>query len=333
MTRIFKPYYHFTLLFSVLSMSMMAQPKVIPLYPSGKVPNSKPSPIKEENSDAENAGTPFVFTMKVSVPDLTAYIPERSKATGIAVIICPGGGYMGLASHEGKDIAIRLNEAGIAGFVLKYRMPDPAWEENKEIAPLQDAQRAIQYVREHAGEWGIKPDHIGIMGSSAGGHLASTAATHYDREKIDNPKKTSLRPDFLILNYPVISFADSLTHIGSRYCLLGSKSQDELIKANPGKDIEKIMTEEPLAAEKIREYSNELQVTAKTPPTFINHAVDDEVVKIQNSLLFLAALKQNNVPAESFFYAKGGHGYGLNNPTARVQWIGTCIDWLKKINK
>ncbi|MCV9929090.1 alpha/beta hydrolase [Flavobacterium sp. LS1R49] len=294
-----------------MSSSQYAQ-KVIPLY-NGKIPNSKEIAGLKDTTIVYTAGEKKITVItRVANPDLTIFLPEKNKATGIAVIICPGGGYSGVAiDHEGYAIAKKLNENGIAGFVLKYRLPDAKYVNNKEIVPLQDVQRAIELVRENAKQWGINPNKVGIQGSSAGGHLAATAGTHYLKSYIDNPLKTNLRPDFMILTYPVISMADSLTHIGSRNNLLG----------------------ESVSPEKIKEYSNELHITPNTPPTFITHAVDDDAVKVQNSLVFIAALQKNKVPVESFFYAKGGHGFGMDNPTSDVQWIDSCIDWILKTNK
>lgn len=307
--------------------------QTIPLYETGKIPNARETTVKEVTHSFESNGKQIRFIVDVSMPELTIYLPEKSKATGMAVIICPGGGYSGVAiDHEGHDIARKLNQHGIAGFVLKYRMPKSSIVDNKEYVPLQDAQRAIQVVRENARKWGIKPNKIGIMGSSAGGHLASTAGTHYRQQRIDNPKKTSLRPDFMILNYPVISFADSLTHYGSRFNLVGKMSQEELDKIMADwEHSEQKLAAQAIDAEKIKEYSNELQVTDDTPPTFITHANDDNVVKVQNSILFIAALQQHKIPVESFFYARGGHGYGMDNPTAGVDWMERCIPWLLKM--
>jgi acetyl esterase/lipase len=290
----------------VCSITVRAQ-QTIDLYPI-QAPNSKSTNDIEAVSYFRAGADSVRFITKVIKPELTIYLPAKEKNTGMAVIICPGGGYSGVAiDHEGHAIAKRLQANGIAGFVLKYRMPNSDLVLNKEFVPLMDAQRAIQIVRENAKKYGVNPKKIGIMGSSAGGHLASTAGTHYNKEQVNNPLKTSLRPDFMILNYPVISFADSLTHGGSRSNLLPA-----------------------ITPEKIREYSNELQVDSKTPPAFVTHAVDDNVVKVQNSILFIAALQKNKVPVESFFYANGGHGYGIVNPTSNVQWIDACLKWMKR---
>lgn len=289
--------------------------KTIDLY-EGIAPGSIPN-TQTEITNYFKSGTDSVrFITKIVNPTLTIYLPSKEKNTGIAVIICPGGGYTGVAiDHEGHDIAKRLQANGIAGFVLKYRMPDDGLVTEKEFIPLMDAQRAIQLVRENAKLWRLHTNRIGIMGSSAGGHLASTAGTHYTKTRISNKKNTSLRPDFLVLNYPVISFADSLTHHGSRFNLIGEKQQD---LSNKNMDHRKI------------EYSGEQQVNAKTPPSFLTHAVDDKVVKVQNSLVFIAALQKHKVPVESFFYANGGHGYGMNNPTSNVQWFEPCVNWIKR---
>jgi acetyl esterase/lipase len=307
--------------------------KVIPLY-EGQVPNSKNIVgLTDTALIFPMGGKMGHFITRVAKPELTIYLPEKSKSTGIAVIICPGGGYSGLAiDHEGHDIAKKLNEHGIAGFVLKYRLPNAQYVDNKLVVPLQDAQKAIQLVRENAKKWGIHPNKIGIQGNSAGGHLASTAGTHFSKTQIENPKKTSLRPDFMILNYPVISFADSLTHYGSRFNLVGDMSYEELNKIMQNwQTAEQKLAHLPIAPEKMKEYSNELHVTAQTPPTFITHAVNDDVVKVQNSILFIAALQQYKVPVETFFYAKGGHGYGMDNPASEIDWMDSCIKWILKL--
>ena len=208
--------------------------------------------------------------------------------------------------HEGSAVTKTFNEKGVAAFVLKYRLPADSTVNNKEIVPLQDAERAIQLVREKAKEWNINPDKIGIMGFSAGGHLASTLGTHYNMIVIDNLKNINLRPDFMILVYPVISFADSLAHMGSRENLIGKNAN----------------------AEKIKLYSNELQVTTQTPPAFLIHAGDDKTVKVENSILFFEALQKNKVPSEMHIYEKGGHGFGLHNSTTKDEWFDTAINWM-----
>lgn len=271
-----------------------------PLYSDG-IPNSK-STSEKETVEVRNGIT---LIGKISTPTLTLYRP--AKPNGTVVIICPGGGYWINASvHEGSDVAKKLNEWGITAFVLKYRIPNDATMENKEIGPLQDAQQAIKVVRERSKELGIDPTRVGMMGFSAGGHLASTAGTHFSNAVIDNQEKTNVRPDFLILIYPVISFQDSVGHIGSR---------DQLIGKNPSQ-------------QKINEYSNELHISAQTPPSFLVHASDDDGVSPENSILFYQQLTKNKVPAELHLYQTGGHGFGMNNPTTRDEWIERLRNWM-----
>jgi acetyl esterase/lipase len=291
--------YFFTAFFLVTIESMSQQ--VIKLY-EGEIPNSKPSLDNEKW--VENGIT---RVSEISRPTLTVFLPLKEKANGTAVIICPGGGYwINAIKHEGTDIAKKFNEWGVAAFVLKYRIPNEATMINKEIGPLQDAQRAIQMVRERATEWDVNPNRIGIMGFSAGGHLASTAGTHFNQNHIDNSKATSLRPDFMVLIYPVVSFRDEIGHSGSR---------NQLIGTNPAK-------------EKIELYSNEMQVNTTTPPTFLVHASNDEAVKSENSIVFYQALIRNKVPAELHIYQSGGHGFGMNNKTTTDNWIDRLKNWL-----
>ena len=283
----------------------------IPLY-KGEIPNSKPSADKEktEITDIPVAGgiiRSITIISAITRPTLTVFLPSKDKANGTAVIICPGGGYsVNAFSHEGLDVAKAFNEFGVAAFVLKYRIPNDATMENREIGPWQDAQQAIKIVRQRASEWNVNPNRIGIMGFSAGGHLASTAGTHFNKVVIPDAGNTSLRPDFMILVYPVISFKDSFGHIGSR---------DNLIGKNPPE-------------EKINYYSNELQITPQTPPTFLVHASDDEAVKSENSIAFYQDLIRNKVPAEVHIYEKGGHGFGLNNKTTSDRWMERCKNWM-----
>ncbi|MGC4039196.1 MAG: alpha/beta hydrolase [Chitinophagaceae bacterium] len=286
----------------LISMVTSAQ-QTIPLY-SNEIPNSKP--VKdEEYSDTSNG---VLIIHKITRPTITIYPAPKETANGTAVIIYPGGGYWIVAAgHEGADVAKEFNKIGVTAFVVKYRIPDDTTMINKEIGPLQDAQRAIQYVRENADQWNISKTKIGILGFSAGGHLASTAGTHFNKAYIDNPKNTSLRPDFMILCYPVISFTDSIGHIGSR---------DQLLGKNPSQ-------------EKIREYSNELQVTKETPPTFLMHAKNDDGVNVKNTLLFAKALSANRINNSRYIYEKGGHGFGLINPTSKIRWMNKVKVWMK----
>lgn len=294
----------FILLATVFTINVTAQ-QVIPLY-KDSIPNSIPSKNKEKTVD-----NGFLITQDVSVPSLTVFKPQKQSDKKSAVIICPGGGYAFLATgHEGKDVAEALNKMGVTAFMLKYRLPNDTIMKDKKIAPLQDAQRAIQLVRENAAQWNIDPNKIGIMGFSAGGHLAATASTQFEREVIANPKHTSLRPDFSILLYPVISFTDSLTHMGSRINLIGK---------NPSKEL-------------VEQYSNELQVTAKTPPAFLVHAADDGLVPIGNSIAYYQALLKNGVLSEMLLYPHGEHGFGMINRSTNDRWMDNLKNWMKSGN-
>ena len=277
--------------------------QIINLYPSD-IPNSKPYPMKEIRM--ENNGE-FLGFRNISMPTLNVYLPDEKTATGTAVIICPGGGY-GMESYrlEGTIIAEAFVRQGIAAFILKYRLPSDSTMIDKSIGPLQDAQQAIKTVRQHAAEWKLDTAKIGIMGFSAGGHLASTAGTHFEQSYIPNDEKISLRPDFMILIYPVISMTDELTHKGSRENLLGK---------NP-------------SVEQITLFSNELHVNANTPPTWLTHTGDDKVVTVENSIRFYQELIRNKVPAEMHLYPKGNHGFVLSLPTD--EWMQPLFIWMKK---
>lgn len=297
------------LFFTILSMSVhisFAQ-KTIPLYKV--VPDSKPAPAYKEKAVTGKDG--IIRISKVSVPQMTIFPPKKSIGRSTAIIICPGGGYSILAyNHEGTKVAKILNDWGVTAIVLKYRLPSDSIMIDKSIGPLQDAQRAIQYVRENAVQLKINPESIGIMGFSAGGHLASTLSTHYNKAYIDNPLNTSLRPDFSILLYPVISFSDELTHLGSRNNLLGKNPSPELIK----------------------EFSNELHVNEKTPPAFLALAGDDKGVSPENSIRYYEALLKAHVPAEMHIYQNGGHGFGTYNSTTKEDWMQTLKHWMQHNN-
>jgi acetyl esterase/lipase len=284
----------------------------IPLYEDDKVPNAKSVAVLIDtlSFQSEHAGKETrVIVPRILMPTLTLFPPSSGKATDIAVIVCSGGSYAGVADElEGIPVARKLSEEGITTFVLHYRVPRSDLMVNKEIGPIQDLQTALLFVREHAVNYHINIHHVGIMGFSAGGHLVSTAGTHFRKAYIPNPGSTDLRPDFMVLIYPVISFADSLTHLLSRTNLIGPD----------------------ITADKIREYSNELHVDSQTPPTFLVHAIDDYGVLVQNSLFFYAALKQSQVSVELFLYPQGGHGFGIYNRTAVVQWVAPAIEWMKK---
>lgn len=272
---------------------------VIPLYDDNLQQDSQ-----EFTREDAVVGT---LVYSVSLPTITAYFPDKELMNGASVIICPGGGYeMLLINREGVDVAKAFNKIGVTAFVLKYRLPDNKCAVKQSTYPLTDAQKAILTVRDSACNWNLNPDKIGIMGFSAGGHLASTAGTHFNTPFVDNNKKLSLRPDFMILINPVVSFKDSLVHIGSKKKLLGHDFTEE----------------------EVIFFSNELHVNCMTPPTFISHAKDDNVVPIENSRLFFEQLEKNKVPVELKEYEYGGHGY-LNGPEFNV-WFSDCVNWMVK---
>jgi acetyl esterase/lipase len=269
---------------------LAGQPQSFPLWPDGA-----PGALGKEPQD---------------IPTLTVYPVDSAKATGAAFVICPGGGYGGLANHEGEHYARFLNEQGIAGFVLKYRLGSAGY---RHPVMLGDSARALRTVRARAADWSLDPKRIGIMGSSAGGHLASTLLTHFDNGKADatDPiERQSSRPDAGILCYGVISMGQ-FTHAGSRNNLLGTNPPPELI----------------------RDLSNELQVTKDTPPCFIWHTYEDTAVPVENSLQFAAALRKAGVPFDLHIYEKGAHGLGLGSgdydPSKRHPWTADCVFWLK----
>jgi acetyl esterase/lipase len=276
-------------LFLMLAAAVAAQePKTVLLWPDGA-----PGAVGQEASDK---------------PELTVYALPAGRSAGTGVVVCPGGGYAGLAAfHEGRQVAYWWNTQGVAAFVLKYRL-GPRYH---HPAPLEDAQRAMRYVRLHAAEFGVAPDRIGIMGFSAGGHLASTAGTHFDPGNLgasDPIERMSSRPDFLILCYPVISFTTPYLHKGSMRNLLGENPDPKLVES----------------------LSNEKQVTAETPPTFLFHTSADKGVPSENSVLFYLALHAKGVPAELHIYEKGPHGVGLA-PWEPVlsSWPDRLKTWMK----
>ncbi|ADY53637.1 esterase/lipase [Pseudopedobacter saltans DSM 12145] len=289
----------------VNSIAQAQKGEEIALY--AQVPGAINSDSYKEQTETVINVHPVLWTTKVSKPSLTYFKAANSSKTDAAVIICPGGGYGGLAiSHEGYDVAAKFAEMGVSAFVLKYRLPSDEIMMDRKIGPLQDAQQAIKYVRENAFKYGINPNKIGIMGFSAGGHLASTASTHFKRECVENKKHTSLRPDFSILMYPVITFWEN-THIGSRENLIGKNPPQELIDL----------------------YSNEKQVTKETPITFIIHSNDDDVVPIENAFGYIRALNNFGVKNEAHIYALGGHGYGLDFKRVNDVWFDRLTNWMK----
>lgn len=264
----------------------------IPLY------EKKNISTKETHTNDSTFG---LLVRDVTNPVLKAFIPKNST-NNTAVIICPGGGYHTLLfEREGTKVAEAFNKHDIAAFVLKYRLP----EKSNSFAPLQDAQKAIQIIRENAEKWNIDNEKIGIMGFSAGGHLAASLGVHYDSVLMENKINTTLRPDFMILVNPVISFIDGIGHIGSRDNLLGQNPDDNLIKF----------------------FSNELHITDDTPKTILLHTDDDQIVPVENSLHFYRELHRHKVPVELHIYSKGDHGF-IQIPEFE-EWFERCIRWMK----
>lgn len=275
------------------------------------IPNSQKSDSKEQ---VENNN--YKWVTHVQEPELEVYLPTTRIATGTGVLICPGGGYGGLAyDWEGTDMAKWLNSAGIAAFVLKYRLPGDASVAVSDIAPLQDAQRAMRIIKSKKEEFHLKDGQIGVMGFSAGGHLASTLGTQFDRKVYDakdDTDKLSARPDFMALIYPVISMKEGITHQGSRDNLLGKKPDTQLVE----------------------QYCNELQVTDNTPPAFLLHANNDGAVPVKNTLLMYEALMNHNIPVEMHIVPKGGHGFAFGRWDATLKnWTLLCETWLKTFQK
>ena len=294
----------FALIFSVSAAT--AQTRIINLWPNG-VPNSKANSSYKVQIDTNKY---FISESHVTNPTLGYYPAPADKACGTAVIICPGGGYSILAIDiEGSFVAKWLNTLGITAFVLKYRLPSSKIMIDKTIGPLQDAQRAMRIVRSHAKQWKINPRRIGIMGFSAGGHVASTLSTHYNQKVYKVKDSVSARPDFSLLIYPVISMRKSITHMGSRINLLGKNPSQALVRL----------------------YSNELQVNKNTPPAFLVQAINDPVVPVQNSIDYALALHKYKIPVELHLYERGGHGFSLARKTHDTEssWPEACAKWLK----
>lgn len=283
----------------IISFNTMAQDFKLKVWPNG-APDSNGMTLPEETYEGKRV-------RNVSEAEMYVYLPKIGINTGAAVVICPGGGYMIEAmDHEGYDLAEWLTTQGVAGIVLKYRLPY-----GHDQIPLEDAQRALRIVRQKAAEWGINPAKIGIAGSSAGGHLASTAGTRFDLgkpESTDPLEKYSCRPDFMLLLYPVITFNEEFGHMGSRTNLIGTGNKWELVE----------------------KYSNELHVTPQTPPTFLILADDDGGVPPRNSIEFYMALKKNKIPAEMHIFRDGGHGFGMTKKNLPVdQWPNLFAQWMK----
>ena len=300
----------FTSLLGLLAMSLSAQDTIMPLWPN-KIPNQKVSSDEKEGMVNER----LLWITNVQQPTIEVYLPSKSNANGQAVVIFPGGGYYGLAyDWEGTDMAKALNSKGVAGIVVKYRLPlSKSITEEKEVVPLQDAQRAIRLVKSKAKEWSIAEGKVGIMGFSAGGHLASTLGTHYDNkvyEKQDDADDLSARPDFMALIYPVISMDAKITHAGSRGALLGDNPSEELVNR----------------------FSANKNITENTPPTFLIHAENDDVVPVENSILMFSALKNEGVPTTMHIYPEGGHGFSFALPYKPLKdWMNLLYAWLDNL--
>ena len=289
-----------------ISSLLMAQQE-FSIY-EGPVPNALP--CNKEEVVSKNA-TGKIVIANVTSPTVTVFNPVKQDANKTAIIVCPGGGYARLASgHEGNEVAEAFNKIGVTVFVLKYRLPFDSCMTNKEIVPLQDLQQTIKLVRDRAAGFDINPAMLGVIGFSAGGHLVSTGITKFSESYIENTSNTSLRPDFAILGYPVISMDSAICHKGSRDNLLGKKA----------------------AAAKLNLFSSDMQVTAQTPPTFLVHASDDKSVPVENSIRFYQALIKNKVNAELHIYQNGGHGFGLNNSTTSDDWFERATTWMR-VNK
>ena len=279
----------------------MAQQREIKIWEEN-VPNSiHTADYQEDYNEKEDR------LSKVTNPTLTVFEPEHPNGT--SVIICPGGGYQFLAiNKEGYKTAEWFNTLGITAFVLKYRLPSDEIMKNKSVGPLQDAQEAVRYIRHHAEKWNLNPNKIGVLGYSAGGHLAASLSTKYDEVVYENVDDTSAKPNFSILVYPVISMKNEITHKGSRNKLLGESASKELIE----------------------QFSTENLINAKTPPTFLVHALDDKGVVAENSIDYFLKLRQHQVISEIHLYQNGGHGFGLGNKGSSQFWTKQAQNWLEQ---
>jgi acetyl esterase/lipase len=289
----------------ICTSSVVTQPLTLKVWPHG-IPGSISCPGYYEKIFQPWGKDCFE---KITDPEILVYQPPKEKSTGTAILICPGGGYRYISIvNEGYEIARWLNENGITAVILKYRLPSDSIMIDKTIGPLQDAQEAMRIIRRNAALWSINPDKIGIMGFSAGGHLASTLCTRYRDSVYAVSDRTDARPDFSILVYPVISMIKNISHGGTRDMLLGIRPEESFVE----------------------KFSSELHVTEDTPPAFLVHASDDPSVPIANSLSYYLALLQHHIPAEFHIYQSGGHGFGLSrSKTTESTWPAACIAWLK----
>jgi acetyl esterase/lipase len=270
----------------------------VPLYaaPAPDIPTMLPG--SAASIEAKAAG----------IPTLTVYAPAQQLATGAAVIVCPGGGYEHLAlGSEGHDVAQYLVKQGITAAVLRYRLPNGHWQADPSVAPLLDAQQAIRLMRRNASLWNLRPNRVGMLGFSAGGHLSATAGTRWTSPRAEDMGPESLRPDFLVLIYPLISMQDGLVHLNSRLQLLGPYA----------------------TADQLQLFSADQQVTAASPPAFLVHAADDIYVPVGNSRAYYQACIDHGVSAELHVYAAGNHNFGLYNPTTTDQWPDRLLVWMR----
>jgi acetyl esterase/lipase len=289
----------------LISLHSKAQNEVIPIW-KDTIPRSIYNKDYKENEIYKDGI--LQKTSQVTTPTLLVFKPKEVKPNGTAVLILPGGGYGHLSmDKEGKKVAEWFNSLGITAFVLKYRLPNDIVMKDKTIGPLQDAQESMRFIRRNALKWKLDPNTIGVIGFSAGGHLASTLSTHYDQRTYATNDTTSARPDFTLLIYPVVSMKNEITHKGSQANLLGGDPSDAIIE----------------------KYSNELCTNQQTPPAFIVHTSDDSSVPVANSIAYFLALKKSNVPVELHVYEKGGHGFGLGIKDTSEFWTLDCINWLK----
>ncbi|CAM3880933.1 alpha/beta hydrolase [Flavobacterium sinopsychrotolerans] len=282
-----------------------AQDKIIPLW-TDAIPGAIKAADYQEKEIYKEGKVQSIS--KVVTPTLSVFLAAEGNSNGSSVLILPGGGYSHLSiDKEGTKVAHWLNSLGITAIVLKYRLPSDQIMKDKTIGPLQDAQEAIRYIRRNAEKWNLNKDKIGVIGFSAGGHLAATLSTHYNDTIYLVSDSVSAKPDFSILIYPVISMNNEITHKGSQNTLLGVSPSVSLID----------------------KFSNEQHVNSETPPTFIIHATDDLVVRIENSINYHIALKKNKVPTELHLYEKGGHGFGLGVKDTSQYWTKDCENWLR----
>jgi acetyl esterase/lipase len=296
------------LLFTFFPIVVISQPLVLPLW------DGTPPLQTEMDLEEEHVRNGILRISNVQLPTLEVYLPDEEAATGQAVVIFPGGGYTILAYEwEGTEFATWLQSKGIAGIVVKYRLPlSESLTDPKEV-PLMDAQRAVRLARYHADDWGLDPGQIGVMGFSAGGHLASTISTQYDHQadrETDEIDNQSARPDFSVLVYPVISFRDAGAHSGSRRNLLSEDAPEELVDR----------------------FSSELNVNEDTPPAFLIHSQDDQTVPVENSFLYFNALNRHEVSASMHIYPTGGHGFAFGTDRGTVEgWTNVLLDWLRSL--